>query len=283
MMGHLYRDPSDGLGRLRAELYRQRLNELEELPRGLRRLYTRRIARTAAGAAAFAGMSAVFLLALIALVDGPMDPTSVGAAELGGATMSVWVLSLLTYVVARVVAASHFRRRVTGLLEVSGEVYRDVDLLRAPLPQRAVELVSRHERASIAWPLMGAAMLLPLLLHWGVYALHRGAVPAAGEFGFWIALSAVTVSHSHLVLAYCARRFAQELSRSSLERMDRLDVYGFRALGLTIASSLLPGLVLVGIPCILVGLTGLVFVPATFWSVVSRVRRERLALAEISG
>jgi hypothetical protein len=283
-MGPIYRDPGDGLRRLRAELFEKRWQELEALSPELRRIYTRRIARTVAGVVGFAGMALVFLFAILSIPGSPFFVDQHYERPLAAATIAVWAIIGIAYVVARVAAAVHFPRRVLAMLEPSGELHRDVsDLASATMSQRVAHWIGRYERTSAAWPLAGAAMVLPLLLHWLVYALHSGGVPSASGFGFWIVLSAVTVAHCHLVLAFCGWRFARDLTASEADPLGRLDSRGLRALGVTAASSTVPGLVLAGIPCLLVVVTGLVFVPASFWTVATRVRRERSLLAQLSG
>src|SRR5262245_12386640 len=95
-MGALYRDPTAGLQRRLAALLEQRGAELDELDAALGKMYSRRVARIAAGMVAFAGMTAVFAAALAYWLQGGNTPRYVGMLA-----MTVWVATPLTYLVTR--------------------------------------------------------------------------------------------------------------------------------------------------------------------------------------
>jgi hypothetical protein len=271
-MGALYRDPTLGLQRRMAELIAWRSAELDELDPALVRVYARRTARIAAGMVGFVGMSAVFAAALAHWLQGGSTPRYVGMLAI-----AVWVATPLTYLLSRWRARHSFQARLDQELFISGELHRDIGCLAsATVAERGVRMTDRLERASAAWPLMGAALVVPILLHFTIYGLHSGELPAANELGLWIGLSALTVLHCHYVLAYQAWCYSRALSEH--EEFSGLDTRGMRALAITVASSVLPGAVLAGIPCVLVVLTGLVFVPAAFSCIARRLHSERVVL-----
>jgi hypothetical protein len=84
-----------------------------------------------------------------------------------------------------------------------------------------------------------------------------------------------------VALAVCSARWGWGLRAKQTEviRMGAGWSWG-RALGISVAVACVPGLVLVGIPPLLVALTGLMFVPAMFGAMRRRVVRERQALDE---
>ena len=131
----------------------------------------------------------------------------------------------------------------------------------------------------MAWPLAALALLAPLTLHY-LYYLATEAPVARGSFDGWIGLSIAVVGHCHLLLAVLCWRFARRVRRRSAAELGHAPARdGWVALGLVTLASLVPGVALLGIPVLLVAVTGLLFIPAMFHWASLRVRRERHALA----
>jgi hypothetical protein len=139
-------------------------------------------------------------------------------------------------------------------------------------------MVHGLERPSIRWPLAGVAMAVPLALHFVLYTLRGGGFDFFAGFGYWIGLSGFVVGHCHFILARRAWLYAGELTKTTVEDITTLSDRGVSALYATVASSLIPGLLLVGVPCVVVAITGLVFVPASFRMARNCVIRERSLL-----
>lgn len=282
----------------RDALLERRSDELACVPVDLGDIHARRVARTAAGKAAVGSVIVLGMVAVHVLVISIADPMQRPRLDgrLTVVLLSAWVVVAAAYAAGRLLGARAFRREVARPLDLTGDVHADVERLRAAEPLRAVrDLVERGETASVAYPLMGLALLVPLTLHFGVYMaaeLLRGSrlERAIFEFDGWIAVSMILVGHAHLVLVYLARRYAQRLGALSNEQIERSPPPGgMSALGYTIGASLLGGVIglfispiggLVGMLVIgaLVGITGLLFVPWSFTSMRRSLAQERVTL-----
>jgi hypothetical protein len=130
------------------------------------------------------------------------------------------------------------------------------------------------ETASIALPLAGIAFAAPLTLHAGVAVLDgelRG-------FADWMRISAVLVGHAHLALAGHGLLFARTLHRArSGEESQRVRVERswLGGLGVAVMCGIVPGIVLIGIPPVLVLVTGVVFIPASYMTLQIIFAHER--------
>ena len=287
-MNAVFRDPNVGWQQQLKALLAARQAELDALDPRFERLYAARVARLAAGATAFMTMNVVFLLALFSM----FGMRGYFTADLvGDGALAAWLTTAAVYLLARPLAARTFRPQLERSLHLSGDLPRDVDsLMHATVPQRAASLVATLDRGSAVWPLVGMAMAFPLVLHWLLYAIHLGQMPPAASVGMWIGRSAVTVWHSHSVLASGSWRFASRLARDP-ELSESTEPAsgspsggpGARAVGITVMSSFLPGMALFAVPCILVGLTALIFVPGTFAWAQRTARHERRLLASLAG
>jgi len=141
------------------------------------------------------------------------------------------------------------------------------------------------ERAATAVPMMALALLLPLTIHFIVYAGIAGASGRVDTYAFdkWIAISLVIVGHCHLILAYLCWRFARAgVGRGGVG----VDDQGWLAWWIVIVASVFSGLVLVfflpyaalALVFVVPGLvttTGLLFIPALFGRAARRIRHER--------
>ncbi|MCA9670536.1 MAG: hypothetical protein KC503_33295 [Myxococcales bacterium] len=253
------------------------------------RVYARRVARIWAGSGAlFAAAALVGSFLVHLLVDVlPMLSYRVWhdklALTLVGALAAAWVLAPLLYLVGRVLAPALLRRAVrqrlaqlhadsTPLEELAR---REHDAVNAIAAQRAARL----ERASLTLPLAAVALLAPLSLHAPIALLAFRCGPEA--FGDWINLSYRIVGHAHLVLMLLGVHFARRLA-DGLARGDGAEAQesrpgataGWHALAWTTLAGALPGVVFLAVPPILVFITGIVFVPASFRLAANASRRE---------
>jgi hypothetical protein len=168
-------------------------------------------------------------------------------------------------------------------IRLTGDPAVDLARLEAYDPLReACELAMRCERGSAAMPLAAVSLTAPLTLHWLVWlglSLPHIEDASAGDFGTWIAVSALLVGHAHLALLIAAVRWAFSL-RARETSMLRVGVHRHWGIALLVAVGVacLPGVVLLGIPPILVGVTGLLFVPFMFVGTARCIERERMAL-----
>jgi hypothetical protein len=131
-------------------------------------------------------------------------------------------------------------------------------------------VAGRLEGPSYSLPLVGLALVAPLSLHAPLFLL----APDEGMSSLhsWITASVFLVGLAHLTLAVMSYRFARRLHRGLVLAADRESLL---ALCVTIAAGCVPGVFFAGIPPILVAITGLLFVPASFLAMERRQRRER--------
>jgi hypothetical protein len=297
-----YRDDLIAARLERDALLERHREELASVPVDLGRIHARRVARTVAGKAAVGSVIVLGMVAIHILVASIMDPIRPNRLDgrLTVVLLSAWVVVAAAYAAGRLLGGLAFRREVARPLHLTEDVHADVERLRTGGPFRAVkDFVERGETASVAYPLMGLALLVPLTLHFGAYAV---AVIAEGTrleralegFDEWIAASMILVGHAHLVLVYLARRYAQRLGALSNAQIDRSPPPGgMSALAYTTGSSMLAGAIgllvspisgLVGMLVIgaLAGITGLLFVPWSFTSLRRRLVQERVTLEALT-
>jgi len=277
----IYRDQLSSLLRVHRELWEQRQRELQELPGELRTLYARRVARTVAGITAFVGMTAVFLSAAGMMIYFAFDIPRCIASGIGVATVSVWGLTPLAYGVSYWIADRSLERRLTP--ETAPDLHASLSFLKYFDPRRLVaSAVGPWERRAIAWPLMGIAMTAPLMIHYVVASLLTGQPASLDEFGMWVGLTALIVGHVHYFVGVQGVSFARDVVASPVERLPTLKGRGWRALLVAAGTSLMPGLAALGIPCMVVVVTGLVFLPVSYWAFHVIAIRERAALRVVT-
>lgn len=150
-----------------------------------------------------------------------------------------------------------------------------VGALSSPDDSRRLRaLAARVEPLSYSLPLVGLALVGPLSLHAPLFVLAQDGLLALGR---WMAISAVLVGLAHITLAALSVRFARKLHRGTLTRSPEREA--LRAVGFTTLAACVPGFAWLGIPPIIVAITGLLFVPAAF-AVIARCRGfERAVLA----
>lgn len=279
-----YRDPRYAAS-IRLEQLRERFEELpsDAVPEELTLVHARRVARTWAGGTAIAGFVAMALSSAATVVwpehsgGGGLHPTLVLVAAVA--------LSILVYVIARIVAPHTFERRVWASLGSAGdELARLARIENDSVRRAAAELAGSGEKRSIALPMIGVGLLAPLSIHLVVWSLGlNDGLDTHGwlqGFDVWIGASLLLVGIAHIVLAYQCGRFAGALADTPLRELSReTPAKGWGALGYTILAACLPGIVAFAIPVLLVAVTGLLFVPWMFGHMYRRVLQEREDLA----
>ena len=246
---------------------------LGRVPDAVRTVYARRVARAFGGAAATATAVAMFLVA-IGRFAGVLEDDEGGL--LTHVLFASWALGAAAYFAALPLARLRLGFVLRRALRETADPYADLARLERGSPARlAAEHADRHERWATALPLAALAFLLPLTLHFPIGWLMGDALRAR-DFDRWIQLSAVLVGHAHLLLAALCLRFAYQARRRPLESLRRA---GWKAYGLTVAASAVPGAVLYALPPIIVALTGLIPVPCMFAAARAALERERGVLA----
>ncbi|MEO1336667.1 MAG: HEAT repeat domain-containing protein, partial [Myxococcota bacterium] len=127
---------------------------------------------------------------------------------------------------------------------------------------------------SLFLPLIGVGLLLPLSLHLLV-AVVIGAFSWIG-FGLYMAISAITLLPAYGVLIRQCIRYGRSLAGMSAEPV--LDQPGGHALAVTFLASFVPGIMLMGVPPVLVAVTGALFIPAMFAVARATYHREALSI-----
>jgi hypothetical protein len=246
-----------------------------------RRVATRRMGWAAAGGVGIAMGAMALLSGLVAngaSYPADLDVSATATCLLLGTWPAALVAGLIGVVVARLSTSVLLDAPVT----ISGDPARDLARLEADDPLWNLRrLAARWEFVSAALPLAALSLAAPLTIHWLVAELLGTGTPGptAREFGKWIGLSALIVGHAHLALLFMAVRWARSLRTcETLALRSWASSRWVRALFCAVGVAAVPGIVLLAIPPVLVGLTGLVFVPAMYALTARRVERERLAL-----
>ncbi len=267
-----------------AELAERRTQEIASLVYA-RVVYTRRFARTVAGAVGTTGAILVFLATVIGLLT---EGSFFGRAHFEGkltlGLLACWPAALIAYVFARTAASHAMRRALARPLERRGDAVHDLARLETSRPAFILErAATRLEGWSAAFPLTMLSFLMPLTLHFVVgHFLGRGdGGLSAKSYDEWIGMSVAIVGHAHLVLAICALVYGLKLAR----RESALIASGvskdwLKAFGFTILAGAVPGALLFLVPPIVVALTGIVFIPAMYIFMGRRIVSERRLLEE---
>jgi hypothetical protein len=288
----IYRNADEALRRRRDELVLERQVEVAALPEAISSVYVRRRARSDAGVTGIA-CAALLVLAAALRHDG-----------LTTILHGSWLCILGVYFFSRAAARHQLRRTLLRSFNPTLDADEDVRRLSELRPAGVVKaLAETIEWRSIALPMTALAMLVPLSLHWVAAAALGFGAPDTREFDGWISLSLLCVGHCHIVLAAQAWRFANVLQATPDVFSVGLhaDRAGWQAWGVTVASSVVAGLLflvvvpvgvalavmsIAGIALIMVvvapavvAVTGLAFVPTMFTRMGRKVREERLLLA----
>jgi hypothetical protein len=244
-----------------------------------RKVAARRIARAAAGATGLLFGAGAFACAIAAFaLERWSWPHGGQSGLLTAVLLSAWPAALVAWGLTRAAAGAAIGRRVHAALTLTGDAAEDLlRLQREDSLAKARALAARWEWAGAALPLAALSLVAPLSLHFLVRCLF---VPMrVGDFDGWIVLSAILVGHAHVALCVCATLWARGLAaRHTASLADGLRGSMFKALFVTVGVASLPGILLLGVPPLLVLVTGLVFIPAMYAATVRCMHRERLEL-----
>jgi hypothetical protein len=181
-------------------------------------------------------------------------------------------LAALTALVVGSLAAHRARRRLHQMLVPTASPFEDVARLERRRPRDEIaQWLESLEVASYAWPLVGIALMAPLLLHLVAYFAVDPMHAELARFRSWIVLSVVIAAFPHITFVSLAVRHAQRLARGE-------GYSGWAAVGWITASSLFPWVVLLGVPSLITFVTAMVLVPASFLVMQRVAERERAAL-----
>jgi hypothetical protein len=249
-----------------------------------RRVARRRMGRAWAGAFALACGLVAFAVGLASL---PADSSSERALHDGAAALLLLapLVGAGALLCGRAVAGARLARILDTPPRLTGDVAADLARIAAADPLRASrEVAMRWERMSVALPIAAASILAPLTLHGLVFCTVTAASGGLGAsaidaFGTWIGLSALIVGHAHVAVLVGTVRWAYRLRATPTEQLRRdLHKHWGSTLLVAVGLSCIPGVVLLGIPPLLVAITGVAFLPAAYGMAARAVARERVAL-----
>ncbi|HEX5061063.1 MAG TPA: hypothetical protein VFV99_16975 [Kofleriaceae bacterium] len=232
MSSEIFRDPTEGVNARRADLLRRRRDELVMMPHAIRRVYVARRARTAASVAiAFVGT------ALLAVAAKPAWAAylakglpGINPAVLCTGIVAMWLVGLFTYFAARAVDEHRFAVAMSKLVMPGKDVNADVERLSHENPDQAArDMAHRLEVRSSAWPVIAAAVLVP------VTALYAAAIYRAGGWPVIAEFEASVAVHAKALLA-CAG-VGTLIAFAMTKRTMRLPIVGPMMMGLAIATS----------------------------------------------
>jgi hypothetical protein len=277
-----YRSDEDVLQARLGSLLEFRHTEVAGIGAALRNVYARRIARTVAGGVATAAGVAMMLGGGIwALTNRSWFSASPphGDGALIGFLLGGVAAAALVYAPARLIAARRFDRAVSDALSLSGNVRIDLVRVERAQPRRiAADRIERAESWSASLPLVGMALLGPLVLHCLVWMAYTsgGAAFRLGAFDAWIGMTVPIAGLAHLVLAFRAAAFGPRLKEKSTRELRLMPShYGWMSLMFTSIAGLIPGAILLLVPPVLIFVTGLAFIPYSFYRMSRAIVAER--------
>ena len=284
-----YRSDEDVLEARLGALLDSRSAEVAGVGDAVRDVYSRRVARAVAGGVAALGGVATLIGGALRCIDTRSlfgAEARSGDGRLTALLVGSIVAGALAYAPARRLARRAFDRSMRGALSLSGNARIDLVRVERAQPRRlARDLIARTEASSAALPLVAAALLAPLTLHLMLWLLTSldGAWPRVGAFDAWIAMSAPVAGLAHVVLALLAALFGMQLrGKPTAELRVKPAQEGWFALGITCVAGMIPGAMLILIPPILIGVTGFVFIPASFYLMNRAIVREREAVEALA-
>jgi hypothetical protein len=277
-----------------APVLQERLDALQErraqdvvFVEAVRRVARRRLGRAWGGAVALTCGVLAFAVGLASL---PADYRSERA--LHGLATGLLFLAPLIGLVALICGRTFARLWLTWNLDaptrLTGDVAADLARIEAADPLRASrEVAMRWERMSVALPIAAVSILAPLTIHGAVYCILR--VPSDGisasavdDFGMWIGLSALIVGHAHVAVLVGTVRWAYRLRATPTAKLRQgLHRHWGTTLLVAVGVACIPGIVLLGIPPLLVAITGVAFLPAAFGIAARAVSNERMELEAV--
>ncbi len=261
--GGIFRDARAGASARREDLLRQRRAEYALMPHTLRRIYVHRVARAITGGAAALTGAVLLLGAFVPGVHDFIRQFTPGAtpAVLSTVLLAGWIVTAMTYFVARCYAEDRYARVTSSTVRGSADVFGDLDRLAQLKPfSVAARMADRVEAPSVALPLLGLAMLLPATVVFGWLWIRGGVFPNPAELEYAMFAHTRTMLPAIALLSALAFVFAHRMrgkSHGELASPSRLGdtvALGIGALVLTtFAAAVGKGAVLAGI-----GLVGFV-------------------------
>ncbi len=259
MIDDPYRWDEGSVARERAMLLQLRERQRDAV-KPLLVLGARRRAFSVAGITATVGFGA---LCVATAVDAWFLPRP--RLDLAAALLTAAMAAVLAFFIAEVWATESLRLK---------PVARSLADLRKEDPVgEARRWAGAQEAESFAWPLVGATLLLPLLLHaLFVPALSQGRF-ADDRFAEWIRTSLMLVGHTHLLVAVLSARAAVRIASGAIKRptVAALQVVGWGTLSATPT--------IFGAP--IVALTGVIPLLLLFHWTARRARREAHVVAAV--
>jgi hypothetical protein len=272
----------------------ERLDALQErreqdvvLVEAVRRVARRRMGRAWGGAFALACGVLAFAVGLASLpADYQSEKHLHGVAT--GLLFLAPVVGLVALVAGRAFARVWLAHTLDAPTRLTGDVAADLARIEAADPLRTSrEVAMRWERMSVALPIAAVSILAPLTIHGMVYCVLRGpsggiTASAVDDFGMWIGLSALIVGHAHVAVLVGAVRWAYRLRATPTAQL-RIDLHKHWGLTLLVAVGVacIPGIVLLGIPPLLVAITGVAFLPVAYGIAARAVSSERMELEAV--
>jgi hypothetical protein len=252
-----------------------------------RRVARRRLGRAWGGAFALACGVAAFAAGLASL---PSDYSTERVLHLWatGLLFAAPIVGAAALVLGRFVARAWLAWKLDAPTRLTGDVTADLARIEAADPLRASrEVAMRWERMSVALPIAAVSILAPLTIHgvvWCTLSVPSGTMSTTSlsNFGEWIALSALIVGHAHVAVLVGSVRWACRLRALPTAQLRQgLHKHWGLTLLVAVGVACIPGIVLLGIPPLLVAVTGVAFLPAAFGVAARAVAAERFELEAI--
>jgi|GEM_PF-4182720 len=275
--GAPYRDEREGARVMLERLRAQNDETLAAVWPAAAQVYGLRAGRAAAGRVRVVMGATMFGLAVAMMLAGNSVGTGTGGA-LSAVLLTAWAASWLADHLARRVAVGELGRQLARARGDGAGLFQALERERAfdPAAWLETEMV-RSERVAAAWSIAGLIFIAPLTIHLMVGFVLSGFSLSLVGYDTWIVLSAVLVGHCHALGAILAARHVMRLPP------DRpVDWGAGNVLGWIIAMSCVPGIFAVGVPVVLVAVTGLFVVYGGLVNIEQRSSTERLFFAHVA-
>lgn len=173
-----YRDDLPGVEARRNSLADTRRRELALMPLTLSQIYAHRVGRAAGGAA-----SILCALGLLVVLDNrvlvQLTAWFIPGFAIGMYAVISIAFTMMTYLIAHWIAEQKFTARMRELVSKGPDAYQDLDQLAVGPYAVAAEKVRRVDTISLVLPLVGQALLAPLLAFVGyigtmAFQMHEG-------------------------------------------------------------------------------------------------------------
>ena len=253
-----FRDATESIEAEAAALAAQRRAELPGVPAGYDSLFVRRAGRIAFGVTGTLG-AAVVAIALMYDID--FAPYLL---------VWSWAVALVAVPIAVLAASFVLRRHLRRAVARTGDPIRDVAALRA-LDLRALEraLAARRAHASYAWPLVAITLLAPHTLQLLVASAWTHEIDLE-NFHEWMQATSLFTVHVFFYGVYAAWTFPRQRSIG-------------RPVWIATGLSAVPGILLLGIPPLIVFFTALAIAIGAYLPMRGLMEREmaQAAMAEL--